>query len=637
MPTQAVLRPSQVADAVPWRGRLRGDLDAIVMRATAERASDRYSSALALSADLQRFRQHQPVLARPHTLAYLSLRLVRRRWAFALAALFGALLIGVFAWRLVAERDRARAAERDAQAEAHAASQVSDFLVSVFGLFSPEGTSDTRSASTRHVLDQGTARIQRGLAGTPQLKARLLYVLATAYRRFGEPRRAIELLREAIGLYTDPAVNQPLAAAKALSELAVLYVTSSFPPRDAITVAQHSLALRQRHAASDALALADSWNALGLAFDSDRDYPAAEAALDRALTLQRERTGAETVEIAATLNNLGLVADHRGDNPRALAYYEQALDLNRQHGGEHTAGYQASLQGYAVALAHSGQRERALALLERNLALARELYADISVQVALAHSELGANLQGLGRFREAVVHYRAALHIDAAATGMDSAAYALPLVHLGSVYEDMGDFAQAIPLFEQTLAIRNKLRADDDVMVLRARLYLGRALTEAGRLAEAKPQLDAALAGFRARAAENDSNVAEAELAQVQWQLHAGDLQGASGTLALLERSAAPFSPLMQAQRDARRADLAAARQEAAHARTLRASAWQTMRQAFGDTHPLTAEFALDYAEALRQGGRVGEAEAIVAPLRDVIQTTFAAASPVRRLLAQWP
>jgi TolB-like protein len=65
---------------------LRGDLDAIVLKALAKSCSDRYVSAAALADDLQRYLDGQPVQARPDHLTYRLSKQVRRRpvaWAAA--------------------------------------------------------------------------------------------------------------------------------------------------------------------------------------------------------------------------------------------------------------------------------------------------------------------------------------------------------------------------------------------------------------------------------------------------------------------------------------------------------------------------------------------------------------------------
>jgi len=69
--------------------QLRGDLDAIAVKALAKAPSDRYISALALSNDLQHYLHRQPVEARPDHLTYRLIRLLQRRpseWAAVAAA-----------------------------------------------------------------------------------------------------------------------------------------------------------------------------------------------------------------------------------------------------------------------------------------------------------------------------------------------------------------------------------------------------------------------------------------------------------------------------------------------------------------------------------------------------------------------
>ncbi|MCK6503528.1 protein kinase [Myxococcota bacterium] len=100
------------------------DLASIVARAMAPEPADRYPSALELSRDLQAFRTGQLVAAR----AYSSLDLLRRWLArhralvavSALAAVALALVGGMSARRVLAERDLAQAARAVAEARSHA-------------------------------------------------------------------------------------------------------------------------------------------------------------------------------------------------------------------------------------------------------------------------------------------------------------------------------------------------------------------------------------------------------------------------------------------------------------------------------------------------------------------------------------
>jgi serine/threonine protein kinase len=74
---------------------LRGDLEIIAGKALARDAAQRYQTAGELAADLRRYLEHRPILARRPSAAYLMRSFVRRnRGISALLALSGLLLIG---------------------------------------------------------------------------------------------------------------------------------------------------------------------------------------------------------------------------------------------------------------------------------------------------------------------------------------------------------------------------------------------------------------------------------------------------------------------------------------------------------------------------------------------------------------
>lgn len=124
----APARPSSVAP--PALGRaLRGDLDNIVLMAMRKEPERRYLSADELSADLKRYLEGRPVLAREDTLGYRAGKFLKRNAAgtaaVALVALSLAVGAGVAWWqarraeeaRAAAESDRARAEQASEKAE----------------------------------------------------------------------------------------------------------------------------------------------------------------------------------------------------------------------------------------------------------------------------------------------------------------------------------------------------------------------------------------------------------------------------------------------------------------------------------------------------------------------------------------
>jgi len=101
----------------PLRGRHRRgrELDAIVARATAADPAARYESVVALQLDLGRLRAHQPVQALPQTVTYVTAKLLRRRWPWALAATAALLMAAGFTVRVVQERNEAQFQRQQAE------------------------------------------------------------------------------------------------------------------------------------------------------------------------------------------------------------------------------------------------------------------------------------------------------------------------------------------------------------------------------------------------------------------------------------------------------------------------------------------------------------------------------------------
>jgi serine/threonine-protein kinase len=100
-------------EATPLRRRLRGDLDTIVMTALKKNPNERFRSVTAFAEDVRRYLGHEPIAARPDSLAYRGVKLVRRNRlaTAALMLIVGSLTAGLY----VANRERAVAERRFTQ------------------------------------------------------------------------------------------------------------------------------------------------------------------------------------------------------------------------------------------------------------------------------------------------------------------------------------------------------------------------------------------------------------------------------------------------------------------------------------------------------------------------------------------
>jgi serine/threonine-protein kinase len=187
----------------PRRKALRGDLDAIVLKALRKEPERRYPSAAAIADDLQRQRSGRTVLARPDSAGYRLAKFVgRNRTAVAAAAVAVLALVGstVFALRQMREaerqRDDARAQRDRAVYEERHALASKGFMEALLQSVAPAG----RPYTTIELLGKARELLERDFAAQPAFVARMMLDLATTYEGFDQVNEEYALLRRATEL-----------------------------------------------------------------------------------------------------------------------------------------------------------------------------------------------------------------------------------------------------------------------------------------------------------------------------------------------------------------------------------------------------------------------------------------------------
>ena len=172
-------RPSSVAA----HRHLRGDIDAIVLKAISKEAAKRYDSAGELGSDVARFLAGEPVLARGPSTGYVLRRLAARNKTVVAVSALALLAIvsasGVALWqRQIARREQARAEQRFREVR-----QLANALIfKVHDAVAPlAGSTPVR----RTIVDEALSYLERleREAGADDVTLRL--ELAAAYRQIG--------------------------------------------------------------------------------------------------------------------------------------------------------------------------------------------------------------------------------------------------------------------------------------------------------------------------------------------------------------------------------------------------------------------------------------------------------------------
>ena len=217
---ESVTRAAAARRAEPARLRreLAGDLDTICLKALRKEPERRYSSADQLEADLRRYVEGLPVLARRDTLGYRAGKFVRRHrsgvTAAAAVVLLVAAIVSAYTARLREQRDRAHEA-RDAS------DAVTEFLSGM--LRAPDPSERGRDVTVLAVLDSASRKIGTEFATRPVIAARLEIAVGRAYHGLGRYDAARDHLERAAQLASTRLAadgSEQLLARQYLSNLA---------------------------------------------------------------------------------------------------------------------------------------------------------------------------------------------------------------------------------------------------------------------------------------------------------------------------------------------------------------------------------------------------------------------------------
>jgi len=190
---------------------LRGDLDWIVMKCLEKDRARRYETASGVSADLKRYLDNEPVVARPPSAAYQFHKFVRRHKGAvtAVGAITLALVLGLgFAtFSFVRERQarlRQAAAEKAGQAETVKADAVAEFMWTLLASTAPELLRQGQQRSVRELLKAADQLASTGLSNAPAAEIQLRDLMTWLY------------LGDGAGLLDSPAAYEQMKRITAL-------------------------------------------------------------------------------------------------------------------------------------------------------------------------------------------------------------------------------------------------------------------------------------------------------------------------------------------------------------------------------------------------------------------------------------
>ncbi|MBN8727311.1 MAG: serine/threonine protein kinase [Xanthomonadales bacterium] len=660
----ATLRPSAVtarpADAgtgrVITRARLRGDLDAIVVRALADEPSRRYADAQQLADDIERHLQGQPIRAVPDSFGYRAAKFMRRNRVAVSAALLVALSLLLGAVVSGSQAMRARHAQAVAEDQARRAGAAQGALEDLFAAADPRNN-EGRSLTARELLDQGALRIGERFADQPELGADLDAILGRLYQRLGAFDSAERHFAHARGFAEDHPADRPRLIG-ALRDSANLRLSRG-SPAEGLAWIDRALALDAAEPATaqrdDLLeAKANLLRRLGR-------YGEAMPLQQDLLTAAERVHGGDSLEAAEAAIQLGFLYQHTGRNDDSIALLRRALSIRSQRLGEEHLDTARARSSLAEWLQASGHLEESEALQRQALATMRRVLPARHYEIAGSLNSLGLILVRQGRHDEAAPYLDEAVQItgdpatgseemhghvlnnlalnaysqgDMAAAaawygkardqflrlyGAEHADTLQAEMALGAVELGRGNFDTAASTLRRVLDGRERLYGTGDAVYVNSLNLLARALTGTGDAEAALPLLARAVAIEEGGMNAYDLDaITRIELSHSRLML--GDVEGARREARLALELLAPRYPeggLTVARAQVALASAELEGDDAGAARTLARAAFAQRRETLGADNPqaVEAEVLLRLAECRLDPAAAAASTAAIARL----------------------
>jgi non-specific serine/threonine protein kinase/serine/threonine-protein kinase len=424
---------------------LHGDLDWITMRALEKERDRRYGTPMELAADVGRYLQNVPVVARPASTAHRAWKYVQRNRMGVGVALGAAVLLVGFAVvqaiqlrRITHERDRA--------------DQVAEFMTSMFKVSDPSAARGN-SVTAREILDKAAKQIDTSLAKDPVLRADMMAVIGEVSENLGLYPQAHHLLENALQLQRNSLGPDSVEAIKSMNSMSRL------------------LTLEGRFSE------ADEWSR-------------------KTLALARRKLGPKDPNTLSAQSNLAVVLKSEGQYLEGEKTAREGLELSRTVFGEESPQTLHFIDTLATIENKVARFADAEELFRREIEVQTRVTGPEDPQTLLMMNNLAANLDDQGRFVEAEKVQREMLEIERRVLGPEHPETLGSTGNLANYIANQGRYAEAERIYRQTIESQQRIGPEHPEM-LRIMGNLANLLADRGQYVEAEKLKRAVMDRYR--------------------------------------------------------------------------------------------------------------------------------------------
>lgn len=458
--------------------QLRGDLDAIVLKALARNREERYPSASGLALDLRRHLDGLPVIAHPGGRRYQLRKLIGRHKAAVVAATLVILALGIATISTSISLRRARAAERQERIAATHTQAVNRILEDI--LSSPDPAVDGKDVTLLSVLDRTADRVTDGLAEQPETASALLHVLGRTYTALGVYPKAEKFLADALSAreaHLGAGANETLATREAMTRYHL--AAGVLPPAAELARQQLEITAATHGEHSEQTLRAQCL--LGQVLYALGQYDEAEGALRVAFDGLAGQLGRDHLDVLTAHLALGKTLRRVGQTDAAETIFRSVHDARASKlGTDHPSTIEsANLLGNVLYTTRrfdqaEAQYRDTLARAETRFGATHPFSLKLRMNVANA-------VYKQGRYGQAEALFREVLTTQQQDLGSDHPSTLLTLNNLGNALRRQGRWSAAEDAYREAMSEQRRVLGRGHDETLRTTLNLLRVLEAAER------------------------------------------------------------------------------------------------------------------------------------------------------------
>jgi serine/threonine protein kinase/Flp pilus assembly protein TadD len=492
---------------------VKGELDWIVMKALAKERDRRYETASGFSKDIERFLNHEPVLAGPPSASYRLRKFVRRNRAQVMAAalVLVALLIGIAGTtigliRAEQQRQAALANERKATEAAQAETQakhealdreaetraVLDFVETrVFAAARPKDEAGGLGYGVKlaDAVKAALPFVDKAFTGQPLIEARLRMTMGRSFALLGDTTSAIKQFQAARQLYTKHRGPDHPDTLDCMHSLAIAYDRAG-RFREALQLGEETLRLQQAKLGPDHPDTLQSRCVLPGFYRHAGLIREALQVSEESLPLLKAKLGVDHPDTLGSMMNLANCYDDAGRKEEALRLREETLELQKAKLGPNHRATLTSMNNLACSYIDVGRTQEALQLLQETVQLRKTKLGPDHPDTLASMTNLANCYDNAGRKEQALHLREQILQAQKAKLGRTHRETLESMDNLANSYLAAGRVEESVTLREETFRLFKAELGVDHPTTLLSMNNLAASYLAAGRTHEALKLLE---------------------------------------------------------------------------------------------------------------------------------------------------